>query len=123
MPSTVDILLSVFNGARYLPDQLDSIAKQDYTGWRVMVRDDGSKDNTVQIIEQFRQKHADKILILNDNQGNIGFNKSFMELMKQSTADYIMFCDHDDYWFPNKISSLLNALQNEGQKCVPGAEL
>lgn len=120
---TVDILLSTYNGETHLPVQLESIVQQDYADWRLIIRDDGSKDNTVQIIEQFRMKYPYKVVIIKDSLGNLGYNKSFMELLKHSVADYMMFCDQDDYWYPNKISALLNALKNEGQKCVPGAEL
>ncbi len=103
--------------------QLDSLFQQDCTDWKLLVRDDGSTDKSMELIEQYSARHPGKITLVKDAKGNLGYNKAFMELLKQATAEYIMFCDQDDYWYPNKISTLLNALENEGQKCIPGAEL
>jgi glycosyltransferase involved in cell wall biosynthesis len=116
MPANVDILLSTYNGEKYLPEQLESVALQDYSDWKLIIRDDGSTDKTIQIIEQFKQKYSNRVTVIKDNKGNLGYSKSFLELMRQSAANYIMFCDQDDYWYPNKISTLLAALQNEGKK-------
>jgi glycosyltransferase involved in cell wall biosynthesis len=111
MSAGVDILLSTCNGEKYLSQQLESILKQDHTDWRLIIRDDGSTDSTVGIIDKFSGDNPNRVSIIKDNKGNIGYNASFMELYKCSTADYIMLCDQDDFWYPDKISSLLSALQ------------
>lgn len=109
----VEILLSVYNGEKYLATQLDSLFQQDYAFWKLTVRDDGSTDKSMAIIEQYRNKYPDKIVILADGKGNMGYNASYMELMKQAAADYILLCDQDDYWNPDKISELLAAIQSK----------
>src|ERR1700730_17321590 len=104
MPVNVDILLSGYNGEPYLQQQLESIALQTCSDWRLLVRNDGSTDKSEEIIERFKNKYLGKVEIVKDSKGNIGYNASFMELMRQATSDYIMLCDHDAYWYPEKIS-------------------
>ena len=59
----IDILLSTYNGERFLKKQLDSILSQTYTEWRLLVRDDGSSDNTNAILKEYHQKNSQKIII------------------------------------------------------------
>jgi len=111
--SLVEILISTYNGEKYLKAQLNSIFKQDYTNWRLLIRDDGSTDSTLSILNDYVQKHPDKIQLLNDTEGNIGYSNSFSKLLKQSSANYVMYCDQDDYWYPCKISSMLSVMLEE----------
>jgi glycosyltransferase involved in cell wall biosynthesis len=104
--------LATYNGAEYLSDLLDSILTQTYVKWRLIVRDDGSSDNTLSIIEAYKKKHEHIIKVLDNKRIRLGACASFSELMEYSTADYIMFCDQDDVWLENKIESLLAALQD-----------
>lgn len=113
MNSQVEILLSTYNGEKYLETQLDSILMQDYTNWKLLVRDDASTDTTLLILNTYIQKHPDKIQLLNDNEGNMGYSNSFSKLLRQSSADYVMYCDQDDYWHPDKISSMLSVMLQE----------
>ena len=106
----VDILLATYNGAEFLPDLLDSVFSQTYVSWRLLVRDDGSTDNTLRIIGAYENKHASRIRVLDCPPARLGACGSFSELMGYSTADYIMFCDQDDVWLEHKIESLLTAL-------------
>jgi glycosyltransferase involved in cell wall biosynthesis len=116
MQVNVDILLSVYNGGLYLQEQLKSIVAQTYKDWRLLVRDDGSTDESIEIIEQFRNTYPEKVEVVKDDIGNQGYNASFMELMKHTKADHIMLCDQDDYWYPEKITELLAAIQMEEKK-------
>jgi glycosyltransferase involved in cell wall biosynthesis len=103
MEQIIDILLSTFNGQKYLKSLLDSIALQNFKFWRLIIRDDGSTDNSKEIINLFRKKHPEKVLTINDEKGNLGPKYSYSELLKYSNAHYKMFCDQDDIWFPDKI--------------------
>lgn len=101
----IDILLSTYNGAAYLREQLDSLLAQTYGDWRLWVRDDGSTDETLAIVEAYRQRHSEKIHLYHDELGNIGSKRSFEELLQSCvSSDYIMFCDQDDVWLPEKLS-------------------
>ena len=98
----IDILLATYNGSKYLHEQLDSILNQSYGNINVIIRDDGSSDNTVMIIKEYEQKDS-RVRLLNDNLGNLGFVRNFEELMKNSTSEYLMFSDQDDIWYNDKV--------------------
>lgn len=99
----IDILLPTYNGEKYIRKLIDSIFGQSYTDWRLIIRDDGSKDNTVNIVKEYGSKYPDKILLIEDNLGNLGTSGSNDLLMHKTESDYFMFCDQDDIWEPNKI--------------------
>ena len=100
----IDILLATYNGSKYLHEQLDSILSQSYGNINVIIRDDGSSDNTVMIIKEYEQKD-NRVKLLSDNLGNLGFVRNFEELMKNSTSEYLMFSDQDDIWYNNKVET------------------
>jgi glycosyltransferase involved in cell wall biosynthesis len=104
---TVNILLSTYNGDRYLSNFLESLECQQHSNWVLIVRDDNSSDNSKKIIKSFYEKHNKKVIITKDNTGNCGSKISFSHLMANAEHDYIMFADQDDYWLPNKIQQML----------------
>ncbi|MEE8886442.1 MAG: glycosyltransferase family 2 protein [Eubacteriales bacterium] len=117
----VDILLATYNGEKYLREQLDSLFAQTYQGFRILVRDDGSTDGTMHILREYALHHAGKIEIIHDNAGGGNPARNFIQLMKHSTAGYVMFCDQDDYWFPDKIQVMLQRMQVEEKRAADGA--
>lgn len=103
----VFVLLSTYNGEKFLEEQLESILRQREVEIELLIRDDGSTDRTLEIIERWEKK-----LKINFYIGpNVGPARSFMDLIKHvdENADYYAFCDQDDYWMPDK---LLAALQH-----------
>jgi glycosyltransferase involved in cell wall biosynthesis len=102
MKDQIDILLATYQGGSYLQEQLESLMRQSYSHFRLYIRDDGSTDETLSIIESFRQTYPDRICVIPSIQ-RLGGMGNFSELMKHSTANYIMFCDQDDIWLPHKI--------------------
>ncbi len=108
----VDILLAAYNGERYIEQQIDSLLKQDYTAFRLIIADDCSTDRTVDIIRHYAKRYPDKI-VYSINKKNSGAAATFFELLKSSTASYVMFCDQDDVWFENKISLSLERIKAE----------
>ena len=117
----IDILLATYNGSKYLHEQLDSILSQSYENINVIIRDDGSSDNTVMIIEEYEQKDS-RVRLLNDNLGNLGFVRNFEELMKNSTSEYLMFSDQDDIWYNNKVETSyvrIKAIEETNGKSCP----
>lgn len=110
----INILLSTYNGERYLQEQLDSILAQTYTDWHLYVRDDGSKDATCHILESYAKKDA-RITIV-QNGMNLGAKRSFMHLLESyGEADYMAFADQDDVWDANKLEVCLKAIQEAEQ--------
>ena len=106
------VLMSTYNGERFLKEQLDSILSQKSVEIGLLVRDDGSKDNTCQILSDYASKHKN---IKWKACKNVGFVKSFSALVKIAVtsdieADYYAFADQDDIWMPNKLKTACDAL-------------
>lgn len=106
----VAILLSTYNGEEHLEELLDSLLSQNSDNWTLFIRDDGSSDNTLIIIESYHKRYFDKINVLVDDLGNIGSTLSFATLLQSCNSDYIMLCDQDDIWLSNKIDLTLNIM-------------
>lgn len=106
----VVIMLSTYNGEKYLREQLDSLVNQTYKNIEILIRDDGSKDNTVSIIEEYMKKYENISLIRGENKGFIG---SFLELLRRADGDYYSYADQDDVWFLDKIEKAVNLLEKE----------
>ncbi len=108
MMKKVKILLSAYNGERYIEEQLQSLFDQTYPDIEIYVRDDGSVDGTLQIL----RKYAGKGQITLYEGENVGYRKSFHWLLAHcGDAEYISFCDQDDIWFPDKIEVSVKGLQ------------
>ena len=99
----VTILMSTYNGEQFLAEQIESIQQQTFTDWELLIRDDGSKDQTPKIIKKFAEKD-DRIVFINPhNRENIGVIQSFHSLLKHQPSDYYFFSDQDDVWLSNKL--------------------
>lgn len=107
----IEILLPTYNGATYLSALLDSILKQTVKDVRVIVRDDGSKDDTWNIVNEYKKKHPEHFLLVQDDAGNQGTSGSNNLLLRYVTADYFMFCDQDDIWEKNKIEESMKEMR------------
>lgn len=116
----VAVILSTYNGERFVREQLDSILNQTYKNFEIVVRDDGSSDNTVNIIKEYQKNNKNITLYEREN---VGFVKSFFELLKLADADYYSYADQDDVWIQNKIELAvqeLNKLDNTKPNMVFG---
>ena len=100
----LNILLSTYNGEAFLAEQIESIQAQTFTDWNLLIRDDGSKDGTTQIIQKFVEQDS-RIRWINANHvENLGVIKSFHTLLKYEPADFYCFSDQDDTWLPDKLA-------------------
>ncbi|MEZ5534908.1 MAG: glycosyltransferase family 2 protein [Thiolinea sp.] len=102
--ASVQVLLSTWNGEAWLPELLDSLQQQSFTDWELLVRDDGSQDQTVKLLLEWQQQHPDKLVCLELDGQHLGSSHSFSALVEISTAPFLMFCDQDDVWFQDKIA-------------------
>lgn len=119
---TIDILLATYNGEKYLKEQLESIENQTYDNWHLIVRDDGSKDNTLKILKEFENKYPSKVTIINDGISSGSAKNNFFKLMNYSENEYIACCDQDDVWLENKLEIMykeLKKLENENSRDIP----
>lgn len=106
-PSVV-VVMSTYNGERYIRQQIDSVLSQDVPNLSVVVRDDGSKDDTAQILQGYAQR-GDIRLICGDNEGYV---RSFFDVLAAAGEfDYYCFADQDDIWMPDKLSSAIKLIQ------------
>jgi len=102
----VIILMATYNGETYLPEQLESILKQDYYNWKLVIRDDGSIDQTLKIITDYQKKDS-RIHIIEYGFMHGSACKNFSELVSWALANssgYLMFADQDDHWKTNKVT-------------------
>lgn len=107
----VAILLSTYNGERFLVEQLDSLLAQTHCDWIIYASDDGSVDATLAILREYQERvGAERFFILDGPRQ--GFAKNFMSLVKNPlvVADYFAFCDQDDVWLPNKLEKGLKSV-------------
>lgn len=114
----VDILLATYNGANYIKDQLNSILYQTYKNWNLIIRDDGSTDGTIEIIQNYANLDS-RIIIYTDEKGNLGVFQNFMNLISQSKSSYIMLADQDDIWMSNKVEKSLSFIRKVEDKDTP----
>ncbi|HFI0406663.1 TPA: glycosyltransferase family 2 protein [Streptococcus suis] len=108
----VNILMSTYNGQQFLAEQIRSIQDQSHTDWTLFIRDDGSSDNTKEILKDFERQDSRIHLIDSDKSDNLGVIKSFNKLVNHDRADYYFFSDQDDVWLPNKLELSLKEAQN-----------
>lgn len=101
--------MSTYNGVRWMDEQIESIVNQTYEDWRLVVRDDGSSDDTVERLREWQERLGDKMCMIEGR--NVGVIKSFEQLLMQCTADYCMFCDQDDVWKPEKVELTINEMK------------
>jgi rhamnosyltransferase len=107
---SIAILLAVYNGEKYLAEQLDSLITQTNQDWTLYIRDDASNDGTLDIINDYCNRYLNFIL-LKDYLGNLGCRNNFFKLLEVINSEYYMFCDADDVWFPNKIEISLQRIK------------
>lgn len=107
-------MMSTFNGEKYIVEQVDSILCQSNVNLKLLVRDDGSTDNTTDIILEYVNKYPDSIVLIKGY--NIGWRKSFFKLIEYASKNYgdckyYAFADQDDIWLPDKLSKAIEHIK------------
>lgn len=112
---SVAILLCTYNGARFLADQLDSLEAQTHQNWVVFASDDGSTDQTLEILKKYQAKWPKgKLTIRSGPQKGYCQNFLFLACDPQIKANYYAFCDQDDFWLPTKLTAGISSLTING---------
>ena len=109
--------MATYNGERYVREQINSIIGQTYTDWSLFISDDGSVDNTIEIIEEYSRKFKNIYIV--PNKKNRGCKDNFMYLLSLIDSDLYMFSDQDDFWLPNKIEESIFAYDKISNKHQP----
>lgn len=111
---TVAVLLSTYNGERFLEALLDSILIQQNVRLSLLIRDDGSTDKTDAILKRY-QRHNSSIQLLEG--GHVGVRQSYAALMLAAPkADYYAFADQDDVWFADKIARAVTMMESQDRR-------
>ena len=107
----IEILMATYNGERYLAEQLDSLFAQTETDWHLTVRDDGSTDRTAEIVGEYAARFPEKITFAVNEENSGGARYNFYRMLTEADADYVMTCDQDDIWLPDKIGQTLRKMR------------
>lgn len=123
MDSTnICILMATYNGAQYVEEQILSIQRQTIANWTLLVRDDGSTDNTLGIVKSLAKKDV-RITVLNDSGGSsLGATQNFSQLMQaglETNSQVFFLCDQDDVWESHKLQAQTRCFPNLGHEPTP----
>lgn len=106
---TVSIAMATYNGAKYLQEQLDSFLNQTRLPDELIVSDDGSTDDTIKIVNQFKEQAPFAVIIL-QNEQSLGVTGNFNRALENCSGDYVFLSDQDDVWDERKIESIVQKL-------------
>lgn len=109
--ATIDVLLATYNGARYLPEQLASLEAQTFQDWRLIARDDGSTDGSIDIVRGCLGRTGRELRLIEDGRAGLGAMGNFAALIEASEAPYFACCDQDDVWLPEKLALMLERVR------------
>jgi len=109
MNKIVSIAMATYNGEKFLKEQLDSILNQTYKNLELIICDDCSTDNTINIIKDFQKK--DRRIKLYQNKQQLGVLKNFEKAISLCSGEYIAISDQDDIWVANKIEIMLSEIE------------
>lgn len=106
----VNVLMSTYNGEKYIVEQIESVLKQSYQNIHLYIRDDGSSDGTVRILKDY-EKDSRITVVYGANEG---YGRSFLELLRQADiGEYWAYCDQDDVWMRDKLKAAVEWLEGQ----------
>jgi glycosyltransferase involved in cell wall biosynthesis len=111
--SKVSVLIPAFNAAKYLPVAIDSVVSQTLLDWQIMLVNDGSTDDTDQVVAPYLEKLGNKIRYI--KQENRGLPAARNTGIRESSGEYLALLDADDIWLPSRLSESVEALSNKPQ--------
>ncbi len=106
---TFDVIIPAYNAARFLALALDSVEAQTFRDWRILLVDDGSTDETPELVRPYQERLGDKLLYI--RQSNAGLPAARNTAIRHATAEYLALLDADDVWLPRRLEATLAAFQ------------
>lgn len=114
----IDIIMATYNGGKYIENQILSILQQTYKDWILYIHDDGSLDNTLEVINKYIEIDK-RIVLIDDEITGLGAGKNFLHTLNYSKQNYAIFCDQDDIWLENKLEELLREMEKSNSNDKP----
>lgn len=118
----ISIAMATYNGAKYLREQLDSLAAQTQPPYELVICDDGSTDTTLEIARQFAAEATFPVRVYR-NETNLGYADNFLKAASLCEGDWVAFCDQDDVWLPHKLNKISHCFSNDVLLVIHSAEL
>lgn len=110
MKNKIAVILSTYNGEKYVAEQIESIMEQSYSNFDLFIHDDGSNDTTEDIINDYAKKYENIKVIV--RQKGLGYPSCFIEMLKQvDEYEFYAFSDQDDVWNANKLKNAVECLK------------
>ncbi|MEE3660422.1 glycosyltransferase family 2 protein [Brenneria sp. g21c3] len=110
----IDVLLASYNGSKFIEEQIESLIinfkKITEYNCRILLSDDGSTDRTLELIKEMECRYPEFVCFL-DGKKKGGVRENFNFLINSTDADYVFFCDQDDFWLPNKMKLFMEEFQ------------
>lgn len=122
MKKRISVLMGIYNCADTLPAAIDCILAQTVTDWELILCEDGSKDNTYAVAEDYRRRYPDKIVLLR-NEKNMGLNYTLNHCLSHATGEFIARMDGDDLCDPKRFEMQLAVLESRPEIAVVGTKL
>lgn len=124
--SRISVAMTTYNGAAYLLPQLQSLLRQTRLPDEVIICDDKSQDDSVQIVKDFIEENALKHWVVVENDKNLGYIENFRKAMSLTTGDIVFLCDQDDVWHHEKVATMVAAMESNtmiaamacGYRCI-----
>lgn len=108
----ISIAMSTYNGEKFIREQLDSIVNQSVLPNEIVISDDCSSDNTLEIIKEYSDKFKNIIWKISRNEVNLGWRKNFKTVINKTSGEYVFLADQDDIWVKDKIKTMIKCFEN-----------
>lgn len=122
MSKKISVIMGIYNCAKTLQEALDCIVNQSYTNWEVIMCDDCSLDNTVEVAEKYVSAYPEKFVLLRNPQ-NFGLNYTLNQCLKVATGDYIARMDGDDLCAKERFAKETNALEKNPEISIVSSDM
>ena len=119
----ISVAMATYNGARFITEQLDSIRQQSLPVDQVILRDDGSQDQTVEIVREYLKTYGlAPAWRITQNEKRLGYAENFRAAVQETEGEYVFFCDQDDIWEPDRVENMIGQMEHHREILVLGSE-
>lgn len=119
----ITILLAAYNGANYLAEQIESILRQSYSDWQLVIQDDCSTDKTAEIAKRYCEREPERVRFVQRATPSGSAKANFSNMLSYAQTEYAMTCDQDDVWLPDKLQKTMEEMHRLEQEYGNGTPL